>query len=89
MDLRVLAKMRKELQKEFTRFEIEESLYQMTSLKSPSSNGFGACFYQSYWNLVRDKLKTSVLSVTFFPTKNSTYIALIPKIQKLESVGEF
>lgn len=50
MEPRVTIVMNEDLQKKFTREEIEEALKQMGPLKSLGSNGFGAHFYQSYWD---------------------------------------
>lgn len=54
VDSRVTTDMNKLLQQEFTRLDVEEALHQMAPLKSPCPDGFGTCFYQSYWHVIGD-----------------------------------
>lgn len=55
MDLRITSQMNIELQKESTRDEVEGALRHTAPLKSLGPNGYGACFYQAYWNIVGKK----------------------------------
>lgn len=84
VEARVTADMNMELQKEFTKLEVEEALNQMVPLKSSSPDGFETYFYQSYWTLVGDEVSTIVFKFLkgdeFVPLVNSTLIALIPKV---------
>lgn len=55
--------MNKELQKVFIKVEIEEVSKQMTPLKkSLGPDGYGAYFYQAYWNIVGEKFSKIILN---------------------------
>lgn len=58
----VTKEMNAKLQTEFTRAGVEEELHQMTHLKSPCPNGYGAFFIQFYWNIVGDEVYNAILS---------------------------
>lgn len=58
METKVTDDMNTCLTQEFTKDEIEAALKQMAPLKSPSPNGFGACFFQSHWHIVEDYVQT-------------------------------
>lgn len=53
--------MNTQLLKEFTVDEISSALAQMQPLKSPSPDGFVACFYQKFWSIVGGKVCQAVL----------------------------
>jgi hypothetical protein len=62
-------------------------------LKSPSLDGFAACFYQQSWGLVREEVCNAVLSFLndgdFDSSINKTFIALIPKIKNPPCITEY
>ena len=80
---RVTAEMNAMLLKVYNTEEVELALSQMHLLKSPSPNGFTACFYQKSWATVKTKVCVAVLD--FLNNGNSdnelnvTHTALIPK----------
>lgn len=42
------------LNKDYTREEVEVTLKQMSPLKSPDLDGFNTDFYQKYWSILRN-----------------------------------
>ncbi|XP_042954504.1 uncharacterized protein LOC122290887 [Carya illinoinensis] len=62
VESRVTCDMNAELLKEFHMTEVEEALKQMGPLKSPGPDGFGAYFYQAYWNIIGKELVSKVLA---------------------------
>lgn len=73
--------------------EVEATIKQMASLKSPGPDGFKTCFYQKHWSIVGDEVSTAVLSFLNGNALNAfvnfTYIAFIPKIKCPLSVSEY
>lgn len=73
--------------------DVSNALHQMTSLKEPRPNGYLADFFPQNWKTVHVELCNAVLH--FLNTGhldasiNSTYIALIPKIQTPASVSDY
>lgn len=81
------------LLKEFTKEEVYQALQQMGAFKSLEPDGFGAHFYQSYWETVREEVCITVLNFinggTLDPNLNYTFITLIPKVNCPTKVNEF
>lgn len=79
--------------KAFSDEEIDIALAQMQPLKAPGPDGLGVSFYQKHWATVGDGVRKAILnfldSGIFDPSLNLTYIALIPKTQKVASVFDF
>ncbi|XP_041025315.1 uncharacterized protein LOC121265693 [Juglans microcarpa x Juglans regia] len=77
----------------YTTEEVELALNQMSSLKSPGPDGFGAGFFQQHWHTVRDEVCAETLNFlnngSFSSSLNYTYIALISKVSKPDAVQEF
>jgi len=77
----------------FTPEEVDQALAQMHPLKSPGPDGFGVCFYQNHWTTIGDEVRKAVLDFLnggiFDPLINTTFIALIPKIENATSVTEY
>jgi hypothetical protein len=73
--------------------EVDQALFQMHPLKSPGPDGFGASFYQTHWQIVGDEVRKAILDFLNFGVldhaKNSTFIAIIPKISNASCVSEF
>jgi hypothetical protein len=86
--------MNAKLQKEFTMLEIIATLKDMGPLKSPGPDGFGACFYQTYWTVVGEEVSQVILSFLngrggLDCSINFTHIVLIPKVEKPADASDF
>lgn len=85
--------MNEDLERVFTREEVEVALFQIGPLKSPSSDGYGACFYQDLWKIVGEDTTTAILRFLndglFAEEINYTHIALIPKLENPKCVTDF
>lgn len=65
----------------------------MKAFKAPGPNGLHAGFYQRFWSMVEKSLVEEIKEI-FSKKKiseylNRTLIALIPKIQGLETLGNY
>ena len=58
---RLSAKSKIQLDKEFTKKEIHEALFQMNSNKAPRPDGMTACFYQRYWKVIGGDISKVIL----------------------------
>ena len=87
LETRVTGQMNDTLMRTFTMDKVETALNQMHPLKSPSPDGFAACFYQNAWNIVKMEVCQTILGFlnhdVFDVDLNATYIALIPKLKIL------
>jgi hypothetical protein len=85
LEARVTSSMNDELLQEFTMEDIDAALSQMHPLKSPSPDGFSACFYQRSWATLRADVGKAVLDFlnfgVFYSSLNITHIVLISKIK--------
>ncbi|XP_042939495.1 uncharacterized protein LOC122274525 [Carya illinoinensis] len=90
---KVTDEMNQFLLKTFTREEVVEAVRLMGPLKSPRPDGYGACFFQSYWDIVGKDVCEAALKFLngggMDKGLNHTFIALIPKVKKPESVNDF
>ncbi|KAL0005698.1 hypothetical protein SO802_013259 [Lithocarpus litseifolius] len=73
--------------------EIKEALWSMKPYKAPGPDGLHAGFFQRFWLIVGDSVRKEVKKV-FIDRKipeylNNTHIVLIPKIQGLETIGNY
>ncbi|KAF5459259.1 hypothetical protein F2P56_023222 [Juglans regia] len=62
MEKRITTEMNDDLQREYSRDEVVIAMQQIGPLKSPGPDGFGASFYQNYWEVVGDEVTEAVLS---------------------------
>lgn len=64
-----------------------------TTSKDKLVLAFGALFYQTHWEVIGEKVCTTVLEFlnggTLSPSINSTFIAHIPKVQHPTSFNKF
>lgn len=73
--------------------EIHEAVMSMNKDGAPGPDGFGACFFQKYWYIVKDEVINDVLE--FFtkdwilPNFNANTIILIPKTLDAINVGQY
>lgn len=72
---------------------MEETIFQMNTLKAPSPDGLPAMFFQKYWHIVGTGVKHMVLDVlnnNRYPRDlNTTHIALIPKYKNPATPKDF
>ncbi|KAL0456049.1 UNVERIFIED_CONTAM: LINE-1 retrotransposable element O protein [Sesamum latifolium] len=72
---------------------IKGKIFGMANFKSPGSDGFPHSFYKQYWHIVGKQVIEAILH--FFSSENivqainHTYISLIPKSSKADSVDQF
>ncbi|CAJ2645220.1 unnamed protein product [Trifolium pratense] len=73
--------------------EIHNAVFSLNKDGAPGPDGFGAFFFQTYWNIVKDDVSNAVLE--FFstnwlmPNYNSNTVVLIPKVQNADSIGQY
>lgn len=79
--------------KPFTHIEIEEVVKSLGALRAPGPDGFQALFFQKNWDLVKDSVIKTVMSVLEgkgMPEHlNDTHIVLIPKTDHPERASQF
>ena len=73
--------------------EIKMTLWSLKAFKAPGPNGLHAGFFHRFW-LIMGNSVVNVMKKVFLERKvleylNKTHIALIPKIQGLETLGNF
>lgn len=65
----------------------------MTPLKSPGLDGFSACFYQAYWDIIKTEVCNIVLKFLndgiLDDSHNFTYNVLIPKVSNPIKPNDF
>uniref|UniRef100_A0A2N9HXB0 Reverse transcriptase domain-containing protein n=1 Tax=Fagus sylvatica TaxID=28930 RepID=A0A2N9HXB0_FAGSY len=73
--------------------EIKETLFSMSSHKSPGPDGFSPLFFKHYWCFVNkevvEAVKNFFQSGRLLKQLNHTFIALIPKVEGAASVNQF
>lgn len=79
--------MNDDLQKPFTREEVEIALRQMGPYKSLGPDGYNACFYQVCWSTVGEDSEAALDFLNGGKMNNElnfTYVAFIPKCADLK-----
>jgi hypothetical protein len=73
--------------------EIKAAVFALNKDSAPGPDGFGAYFFQHYWDLVKSDLSNAVLqfftSSWILPGFNSNVIALLPKVQNATSIDQY
>eukprot|EP00253_Pinus_taeda_P029800 PITA_29800 len=81
------------LRKTITMEEVEEAVRNMPSDKAPGLDGFTINFYKACWNIVKQHIweivEDSRRSKTILKSLNSTFIALVPKVQEANTTEKF
>lgn len=92
-DRKVPADMGAEMLKEVTREEIREVVFAMGDDKASGPDGYSAKFFKSAWTVIGEDFCKAVQeffrSGKLLKEVNATLIALIPKVDSPERVGEF
>ena len=73
--------------------EVDQALAQMHPHKAPGPDGMNPFFYQKFWDTIGNDVSATVLAILHGhpipPELNRTFVALIPKKPKPESILEF
>ncbi|GAU13228.1 hypothetical protein TSUD_245980 [Trifolium subterraneum] len=73
--------------------EIKSAVFGLNNDSAPGPDGFGAVFFQTYWDIIKQDVINAVLQ--FFttgwlsPNFNANILVLIPKITNVESVNQY
>ncbi|GJY75790.1 RNA-directed DNA polymerase, eukaryota [Tanacetum coccineum] len=82
-----------ELESSISQDEIKKAVWDYGTNKSPGPDGFTFEFFQKYWNVLKQDIVAAIHqffdSGKFPPDCNSSFIALIPKIQDAKIVKDF
>ncbi|GAU50480.1 hypothetical protein TSUD_409650 [Trifolium subterraneum] len=76
-----------------SRDEIKNAVFSLNKDSAPGPDGYGAFFYQKYWEIIHDDVVKAVLQ--FFttgwimPNFNSNTLILIPKTNNADSIDQF
>jgi len=74
-------------------YEIKAAVFSLNKDSSPGPDGFGAFFFQFFWNIIKEDVCKAVLE--FFssgwnlPGFNSNIIALLPKVPNALSIDQY
>ena len=73
--------------------EVKNAVFGLNPDGAPGPDGFGACFYQTYWEIIKKDVLAAVLQ--FFqsgwlpPNYNSNTLILIPKSSNADSIDQY
>ncbi|CAN1152522.1 Transposon TX1 uncharacterized 149 kDa protein [Linum perenne] len=72
--------------------EIREAIFDIGTDKAPGSDGFTSAFFQHYWDIigreVTDAISFFFRSGRILKSINHTWISLLPKVKKVESMKQ-
>lgn len=81
------------LRKRITMEEVEEAVKSMPNDKAPGPDGFTINFYKACWDIVKNDIweivEDSRRSKTILKSLNSTFIALVPKVEEANTPDKF
>eukprot|EP00253_Pinus_taeda_P028466 PITA_28466 len=81
------------LRKKITMEEVEEAVRSMPNDKAPGPDGFTINFYKACWEIVKydiwEIVEDSRRSKTILKSLNSTFIALVPKVEEANTPEKF
>eukprot|EP00253_Pinus_taeda_P011463 PITA_11463 len=73
--------------------EVEEAIRSMPNDKTPGPDGFTINFYKACWSIVKQEVwevvEDSIRSGTILKSLNSTFLALIPKVEEAKTPDKF
>ncbi|GLT63476.1 hypothetical protein SLA2020_360390 [Shorea laevis] len=76
-----------------TELEIKQAVFSMKPFKAPGPDGLHAAFFQKFWSVLKDKLCTEIRNIfnsgVMPDSWSASLIALIPKINKPESISQY
>eukprot|EP00253_Pinus_taeda_P035519 PITA_35519 len=79
--------------REISMEEVEEAIRSMPNDKAPGPDGFTINFYKACWNTVKQEVwevvEDSRRSGTILKSINSTFLALIPKVEEAKTPDKF
>jgi len=68
-------------------------VFDLNNEGSPGPNGFGACFFQFYWDIIHKEVVASVLELFqtgwINPNYNANTLILIPKTPNVDSIDQY
>lgn len=73
--------------------EIKNAVFAMNKDGAPGPDGFGAFFYQTYWEVIKNDVTNAVLE--FFtsnwisPNWNANTVVLVPKVPNADTISQF
>ncbi|CAK8577995.1 unnamed protein product [Lathyrus sativus] len=73
--------------------EIHQVVFALNPSSAPGPDGFGGCFYQTHWDIIKEDVINDVLE--FFSTSwllpnfNSNTLVLVPKVDNADRVDQF
>ncbi|MCH90331.1 RNA-directed DNA polymerase (Reverse transcriptase), partial [Trifolium medium] len=73
--------------------EIKNAVFSMNKDEAPGPDGFGAFFFQTYWDIIKIDVVNAVLEFFNFnrimPNFNSNTVVLIPKVPNADSLNHY
>ena len=71
--------------------EIKNVVFSMNRNSAPGPDGFGAFFYQTYWEIIREDVNAAILEFFtnnhIFPNMNANIVVLIPKVPEADNIS--
>ncbi|CAA7050644.1 unnamed protein product [Microthlaspi erraticum] len=93
LEPRITEEMNEKLTQTPTAEEVREACFSIHPGKAPGPDGFSACFFQSNWSVVKEKVTAEIQE--FFTSRtlplhiNATHVRLIPKITSPKRVADY
>lgn len=83
----------KKLTLPFTQEEVEKAVFNMGKDKAPGLDGFPPCFFQEFWEIIKEDLMLTLNEFwskrTILKEWQATFLALIPKKEGVEVMEDF
>lgn len=84
---------KEDLIKMFTQEEVKSAIFDMKKDAAPGPNGFGASFFQSFWDLIKEKYYSMFIDfhkgVLDIKRLNFGVITLVPKVQDANNINQY
>ncbi|XP_058750271.1 uncharacterized protein LOC131623288 [Vicia villosa] len=76
-----------------SRIETENVVFSLNKYGTPGPGGFGAFFFQTYWEIIKEDVFNAVLEFftisIIMPDKNANTVILIPKTPNANTINNF